>query len=199
MGRQRQLTVYDNTEVASGTDAISCLCGSSCQGRASQPMTGRLATHASNTEVNRRILKLTHQRATPDWGGVWYLRLQLLLVIINQLSWFAFSALTLLVGRREEHLACKNRAMRFWCGYLSEAKCRLLAYSPADATAITKPDHLLPDINPDWFYLSGTGLPRLSCECSDRRIKLIMICTESSFVYGLLFYKFLSPTRVVPV
>jgi len=75
----------------------------------------------------------------------------------------------------------------------------LLAYSPADATAITKPDYLLPDLNPDWFYLSGTGLPRLSCECSDRRIKLIMICTESSFVYGLLFYKFLSPTRVVPV
>jgi len=107
--------------------------------------------------------------------------------------------LTLLVGRHEEHLACKNRAMRFWCGYLSEAKCRLLAYSPADATAITKPDHLLPDLNPDWFYLSGTGLPRLSYECSDRRIKLIMICTESSFVYGLLFYKFLSPTRVVPV
>jgi len=25
-----------------------------------------------------------------------------------------------------------------------------------------KPHHLLPRLNPDWFYLSGTGLPRLS-------------------------------------
>ena len=27
-----------------------------------------------------------------------------------------------------------------------------------------KPHHLLPHLNPDWFYLSGTGLPRLSWE-----------------------------------
>ena len=25
-----------------------------------------------------------------------------------------------------------------------------------------KPHHLFPCLNPDWFYLSGTGLPRLS-------------------------------------
>ena len=38
----------------------------------------------------------------------------------------------------------------------------MFAYAPADATAIPKPHHLLPHLNPDWFYLSGTGLPRLS-------------------------------------
>jgi len=38
----------------------------------------------------------------------------------------------------------------------------LFAYGPADATAIPIPHHLLPYLNPDWFYLSGTGLPRLS-------------------------------------
>jgi len=27
---------------------------------------------------------------------------------------------------------------------------------------IPKPHHLLPHLNPDWFYLSGTGLPRLT-------------------------------------
>ena len=27
---------------------------------------------------------------------------------------------------------------------------------------IPKPRHLLPHLNPDWFYLSFTGLPRLS-------------------------------------
>jgi len=33
---------------------------------------------------------------------------------------------------------------------------------PADATAIPKPHRLLPHLNLDWFYVSGTGLPRLS-------------------------------------
>jgi len=44
---------------------------------------------------------------------------------------FAFSALTLLVGRQEGHLACKKLE---WWGYLSAAMCRL-AYGPEDATA----------------------------------------------------------------
>jgi len=52
--------------------------------------------------------------------------------------------------------------MRCWYGYLSGAGCRLFAYGPADATVILKPYRLLPQLNPDWFYLSGTGLPRLS-------------------------------------
>jgi len=46
----------------------------------------------------------------------------------------AFSALTLLVGRREGHPACKNWVVGCWRGYLSEARCRP-AYGPADATA----------------------------------------------------------------
>jgi len=75
-------------------------------------------------------------------------------------AWNAFSALTMLIGRPEEHSAYKN--LRDECGYLSEVRCRLFAYGPADATAIPKPHQLLPHLNPDWFYLSGTGLPRLS-------------------------------------
>jgi len=31
----------------------------------------------------------------------------------------AFSALTLLAGRQEEHPASKNRVVRYWHGYLS--------------------------------------------------------------------------------
>jgi len=49
-----------------------------------------------------------------------------------------------------------------WCGYLSGARFRLFAYDPADVTAVPKSHHLLPHLNPDWFYLSGTGLPGLS-------------------------------------
>jgi len=74
----------------------------------------------------------------------------------------AFSALTLLVGRQEELPACNNSVMRCWCDYLSAARCRLFAYGPADATAIPKPHHFLPHLSRDRFYLSGTGLPRLS-------------------------------------
>ena len=46
----------------------------------------------------------------------------------------AFSALTLLVGRQEGHLACKNRLVGCWCACLPGARCRL-AHGPADATA----------------------------------------------------------------
>ena len=48
---------------------------------------------------------------------------------------FAFSTLTLLVGRQEGHPACKNWVVGCWHGYLSAARCRLV-------------------------YLSGTGSPR---------------------------------------
>ena len=72
----------------------------------------------------------------------------------------SFSALTLLVWHQVEHPACENWVMRCWCGYLSGARCRLFVHGPADATAIPKPHRLLLHLNSDWFYLSGTGLPR---------------------------------------
>ena len=106
-----------------------------------------------------------------SWSGKGFFILFSFLIIINNFwifwnrychNFFAFSALTLLVGRQEELPACKNWVMRCWCGYLSGARCRLFAYGPTDATAIPKPHHLLPHLNPDWSYLSGTGLPRLS-------------------------------------
>jgi len=71
----------------------------------------------------------------------------------------AFSALTLLVWHLKDSRDCKNSAIGCRRGYLSAAKCRLSAYRPVDATAIPKPHHLLPHLNPDWFYLSGTILP----------------------------------------
>jgi len=46
----------------------------------------------------------------------------------------AFSALTLLVGRQEEHLAHKKWVMRYRHGYLSGARCKWSVYCPADAT-----------------------------------------------------------------
>jgi len=74
-------------------------------------------------------------------------------------TWTAFSALTLLVGRQEGHPACKNWVVRYWRGYLSGAKCKWCAYSPADAIAI--PSSLAP-VKSRMVYLSAAGLPRLS-------------------------------------
>jgi len=51
----------------------------------------------------------------------------------------------------------KNRVVGCWCGCLSGARCRL-AYGPAGASAT---HCLLLQQNPDWFYLSGTGQPRV--------------------------------------
>jgi len=73
-------------------------------------------------------------------------------IVVNN----AFSALTLLVWHQEEHLACKNSVMKCWCACLSGSRCRLFADGPADATA-SKPHDLLPHLNPDWFYFSGTA------------------------------------------
>ena len=39
------------------------------------------------------------------------------------------------------------------CGHRSETRCRLFVYGPADATAIPKPHHLLPRLNPDCSYM----------------------------------------------
>jgi len=72
--------------------------------------------------------------------------------LLNGCVCCAFSAVTLLVGHHEEHLACKNWAMRCWCGYLSGARCRLFAYGPADVTALSPQlHHLLPHLNPEWL------------------------------------------------
>jgi len=87
-------------------------------------------------------------------------RRQLIILYLHSLA-MSFSTLTLLVGRQEEHPACKNW-MGCWCNSLSTERCRLFAYGPADGTATPKPHHLSRHLNPDWFYFSDTGLPRLS-------------------------------------
>ena len=68
---------------------------------------------------------------------------------------YAFSALTLLVGRQEGHPVCKKRVVGCWHCCLSGARCRV-AYSPADATAT---HHLFASVKsrlvlPLWFRLT---------------------------------------------
>jgi len=63
--------------------------------------------------------------------------------------------------------------MRCWCGYLSGARCRLFTYSPADATTVPKPNHLLPRLYPDWLYLS----PGCPGKKTVKRVYLLIVGT----------------------
>jgi len=73
----------------------------------------------------------------------------------------AFSALTLLVGRQEGHLACKKyRVVECWHGYLSGARCRL-GYRSADATATNSLASVkFRLVLPFWYWLTRVVLEK---------------------------------------
>jgi len=48
---------------------------------------------------------------------------------------------------------------------MSGARSRLFAYGPADATAVPKPRHLLPHLNPDWIYHFWYRFTQVVCGC----------------------------------
>jgi len=95
-------------------------------------LVGRRRLEHAETDYRRVVSDrpcLTHVRYTQQHSACLFARL------FNVFLLFAFSALTLLVGRQEWHPACKkNSVVGCWCGHLSGARCRL-AYGPADATA----------------------------------------------------------------
>jgi len=76
----------------------------------------------------------------------------------------AFSALTLLVGRQEEHPVCKNWMMRCWAaGVVRPIGLAQGAHDLYVVQLMPLPwHHLLLHYNPDWFNLSGAGLSRFS-------------------------------------
>ena len=68
-------------------------------------------------------------------------RLQKLFFFQSRSLSLCLQCLKLLVWcqEQEEQPASKNWVMRWWCGYLSGLRCRLLAYCPADAIASPNP------------------------------------------------------------
>ena len=91
-------------------------------------------------------------------------------------SFLALSALKLLVGHQEQHLACKNGLMR--C--LSGARCRLFAYGPADTTAIPKPHHIKSRlVLPFWYLLTQVVLEKRPLNsCSSSSVRVITKCSK---------------------
>ena len=79
---------------------------------------------------------------------------------------FAFSALTLLVGRQEGPKACKNWVVGCWHGCLSGTRCTF-AYGPADTTAT----HLfLASVKsrlvlPFWYCSPDSQTKAIKCVC----------------------------------
>ena len=74
----------------------------------------------------------------------------------------AFSVLTLLVGRQKDHPACKNLSDEVLVWLSVWSKVQTVCIWSSWCHCIPKPHHLLPNLNPDWFCLSGIGIPRLS-------------------------------------
>ena len=119
-------------------------------------------------------------RCIIDWYGCWQRRKVVWThhVFQTEVAWIltqsvtvqhiAVSVMTTITSMTPaDDVVCTTRlsyVMRCGCGYLAGARCRLFAYGPADATAISKPHHVFRHLYPDWFYLSATGLPRLSWE-----------------------------------
>ena len=112
----------------------------------------------------------------------------ILLSISLLLCMCAFAALTLLVGHQEEQPACKTWVMRCWCGYQSGARCRLFALSSSWYHCIPKPHRFLPHLNPDWFYLSGIGLPRLYWKRGREMGVVVLVVVIAMYVHHLGLY-----------
>jgi len=84
------------------------------------------------------------------------------------------------LGGRKGIRPVKNRVVGCWHSCLSGARCRL-AYGTADATAT---HCLLLQWNPDWFYLSGTGLTRVVPDKGPLN-RCVYMCV--TFDLGILF------------
>jgi len=104
---------------------------------------------------------------TDVYTFLWYLTCSFLIIL------HTFSALTLLAGWQEGHLACKSWVVRYWHGYLCGARCKRFAYGPSDVTATAS--SLVP-VKSRMVYLSGASLPRLSWEKG-----LLNGCSSSCF------------------
>jgi len=77
------------------------------------------------------------------------------LLIITYLQLSAFSALMLLFGQQEGHLACKKLSgeMLLWLSVWGEVQiCIWPSWCHSHSLSLAP-------VNSDWFYLSGTGLP----------------------------------------
>jgi len=106
---------------------------------------------------------------------------------LTSICFTVFSALTLLVGRQEGHLACKKLSVGI-LAWLSGMRCRLASWpSRCHCHSLS-----LALVNPDWFYLhgfylSGTCSPGLSRTNSRRAVKWFVCVCVFRYIFVLYF------------
>jgi len=91
---------------------------------------------------------------------------------------FAFSALTLLVGRQEGHLACKQN-MRGWCRWaLVSPDGKVLSRMVSVSVSVNLPLH-----HKVQKFSSGTGSPGWSRKNGHKTV-VVWCCVEDLLFYG---------------
>jgi len=95
----------------------------------------------------------------------------------------AFTALTLLVARQEEHPACKKLSDEVLCGYLSGARCRLhmVQRMPLHSQTPSPLASCLIKIQTVFTFLvpAYPGCPRKEAGCSSSGIVILMMNAKS--------------------
>jgi len=102
------------------------------------------------------------------WNVKWLYAI-LARIYYSQWPFIAFSALTLLVGCQQEHLACKTLSDEVLAWLSVWSKMEWFAYGPADATATPSS---LASLKSRMFNLSRAGLPRLTWKEAAKRVSV---------------------------
>ena len=116
-------------------------------------------------------------RSASEVTTLWRYTNLFIIIIITHISYmylqfFAFSALTLLVGGQEGHPACKNWAVGCWHGYLPGVMYRL-AYVLADAMPLTVSCFSKIHIGFTFLIPAHPGSPR------QRVVKRVCVCVST--------------------
>jgi len=148
------LTISSRFQIAGGSEDLHLMMVESHQPGGT--LTKHTITHCILKQYWTVEIKCT-KHCIPASSSVCKLQTDLTTAVVkyNEIYWNClqcFHAVGWAAGRAA---AVKNWVVGCWRGYLSAARCRL-AYGPADVTAT---HCLLPQKNPDWFYLSGTCSP----------------------------------------
>jgi len=77
--------------------------------------------------------------------------------------------------RQQEDSGCRNEE----CRSIYEASLSHIRWCHCNP----KPHHLLPHINSDWFYIAGTGIPRLSWKKSVKQVVPVVFHVSVNFAY----------------
>ena len=114
-----------------------------------------ITANSRRTLVSLHIITMMHTTAT-DTTHIYTRRYN---SHFTRKPFSAFSALTLFMGVRKSIRSVK---IEWWVWLSVCSEVQIACIQSSWCHCIPKPDNVLLHLNSDWFYLSSTGLPRLS-------------------------------------